>query len=265
MANEELESPAEEQETETSTETEDAEQPAPEGEEAPTTEKSDAEDEPAAEDDVSKKLSAAEKKLAKMSYEQREARRREERLIALLEERKQQTSETQPPKIEDFETLDDYIDARYAYNAQKSAGPKQETGIDPGFHQAREDLMFEGSGKYEDFVEKVTSDAAPITPVMANAIFELEDMDSQVEIAYTLANNPREAMRISRLSPLRQVAEIGKLEAKLSAPTPAKKQPSKAPQPIKPVGGSKTNSDEIADEEDFETFLKKRNKQLGRG
>jgi hypothetical protein len=243
------------------TTTVDAEEPAPE-----TTDESDAESEPATkpeEDESNQKLTAMEKKLARQSYELREAKRRETQMMSLLKEHKQPDT---APKIEDFETLDEYIDARYAYNEKKKG--QESIGVDPtgtetSFTRARDDLIFEGSGKYEDFAEKVTSDTTHITPAMANAIFEMDDMDMQVEIAYSLANNPREAMRIARLSPMRQVAEIGKLEAKLSAPKPAKK-PSSAPSPMKPVGGRKTTDDEIGDQEDFETFMKKRNKQLGR-
>jgi len=45
---------------------------------------------------------------------------------------------------------------------------------------------------------------------------------------------------------------------------PVKKRASKAPAPISPVGGAKTSSDEIQGIEKYESFLKKRNKELGR-
>lgn len=250
------------EETETATETADAETPAPE-----VTEESDAESETALDaTDLQSKLEAAEKKIAKMSYQEREARRQQERLISVLENQKAPTPEAKAPQIEDFESLDDYVDARFEYlnksnEAESEPAPQ---GVDPAFSQSKDDLFFEGSGKYADFEEKVTSEALQLTPFMANAIFENESMDVQVEIAYSLANNPREAARIAKLSPMRQAAEIGKLELKLSEPKPVKKQPSAAPAPIKPVGGSKTTNNEIGDEEEFESFLKKRNKQLGR-
>jgi hypothetical protein len=54
------------------------------------------------------------------------------------------------------------------------------------------------------------------------------------DLAYWLGSNPKEADRISRLSPLAQAKEIGKIEAKLSNDPPVKRTTS-APAPISPV------------------------------
>lgn len=72
----------------------------------------------------------------------------------------------------------------------------------------------------------------PISPVVAEAIL---DSDIGTKLAIHLTTNPDDASRIANLSPARQAAEIGKLEAKLS--TAASKRPSNAPSPISPVGG----------------------------
>jgi hypothetical protein len=60
------------------------------------------------------------------------------------------------------------------------------------------------------------------------------------DLAYWLGSNPKEADRISRLSPLLQAREIGKIEAKLSFDPPKKKTTS-APEPIRPVGARTAN------------------------
>ena len=73
-------------------------------------------------------------------------------------------------------------------------------------------------------------DSLPLTPVIAQAIID-SDMPSKVMVH--LASNPDEVERISRLSPARQAAEIGKIETVLSA---ARVKASNAPAPIKPVG-----------------------------
>ena len=52
--------------------------------------------------------------------------------------------------------------------------------------------------------------------------------------AYYLGCNPKEAERISRLSPYLQAKEIGKIEAKV-ADNPPVKRTTNAPPPIKPV------------------------------
>ena len=52
--------------------------------------------------------------------------------------------------------------------------------------------------------------------------------------SYYLGSNPKDAERISRMSPLAQAKEIGKIEAKLSSNPPVKKTTS-APAPISPV------------------------------
>jgi hypothetical protein len=60
-------------------------------------------------------------------------------------------------------------------------------------------------------------------------------------MAYYLGSNPKEAERISRLSPLSQAKELGKIEAKLSDNPPVKKT-SSAPAPIAPVTARSSGS-----------------------
>ena len=54
------------------------------------------------------------------------------------------------------------------------------------------------------------------------------------DVAYYLGSNPKEADRISKLSPFLQAKEIGRIEAKLAA-EPVTKKTSSAPAPIAPV------------------------------
>jgi hypothetical protein len=86
--------------------------------------------------------------------------------------------------------------------------------------------------RYDDFEQVAYNNALPITTVMAQTI---QASELGPDIAYHLGSNPREAERISRLSPYLQAKEIGKIEAKLAdSPAPVKKTTS-APPPIKPV------------------------------
>jgi hypothetical protein len=65
--------------------------------------------------------------------------------------------------------------------------------------------------------------------------------DAGPDVAYYLGTNPKEADRISRLTPFLQVKELGKLEAKL-ADNPPVKRTSSAPAPISPVTARTTGS-----------------------
>ena len=207
-------------------------------------------------------------KVAKARFEARELRRENKRLAKMLETQIETAAKAQPkaqtPKIEDFETMDDYLNARDEYrDSQKEAKSAPKTEARNEYADVRDEMFASGLEKYEDFEDVVLSSTS-IMPSMANAILEIDDPDVQVDVAYFIGNNKKEAARIARLSERRQIAEIAKIEVKLSTKAPAKKKASKAPAPIKPVGGTKTPSSEIQPVESYDSFLKKRNKQLGR-
>jgi len=85
--------------------------------------------------------------------------------------------------------------------------------------------------KYDDFEQVAYNPKLPITNVMAETI---QSSDIGPELAYYLGSNPKEADRISRMTPLSQAKEIGRIEAKLASAPPIKKTTS-APAPISPV------------------------------
>jgi len=89
----------------------------------------------------------------------------------------------------------------------------------------------EARGKYDDFEQVAYNPKLPVTEVMAETI---KASDIGPDLAYWLGSNPKEADRISRLSPLLQARELGKIEAKLASDPPQKKTTS-APAPIRPV------------------------------
>jgi len=71
----------------------------------------------------------------------------------------------------------------------------------------------------------------PVTDVMAQTI---QASEIGPDIIYHLGSNPKEAERISKLTPFLQAKEIGRIEAKLADSPPVKKTTS-APAPIAPV------------------------------
>ena len=204
------------------------------------------------------------KKIAEQAYQLRESQRLNERLLGLVENNRQTERRTgeEAPKPEQFNTLNDYIDAAVEYklkNQRQEPKPEPRTPqSNPEFEAAREDLISEGLEKYEDF-EEVINEGRYITPIMANAIVE---SDNRVELARFLCTNHKEAQRIAKLSPVRQAAEIGRIEDKLSArPVPPKK-PSNAPTPVNPVNGSTTQDNGPSDSDDIKTWIRKRQKQV---
>ena len=260
-------------ETVTSTESDDAAKPATEATEAKITDKpegSPPESKPDAASDPAqaeqpKKVDPRQKKIAELSYQTREQQRRIDQLLGMVEKQitqpKQQ--EGQPPKIEDFQTLDAFLEARDEYR-EKAKAAKSGQGNQPderymqAVQAARDDLMSVGSEKYEDFEEVVTGDNVKITPAMRDAVFALDDQEVQAEVTYFLGKNPKEAARIAKLPPVRQIAEIGKLEAKItSQPTPTKR-PSSAPDPISPVKGADTKTNKLTVKDSVAEHIKKR-------
>lgn len=93
-----------------------------------------------------------------------------------------------------------------------------------------ETIVSKGRDKFEDFDEVTTGDGVAITHPMLAAAAELK---AGPDILYYLGQHPEESQRIAQLSGAKQVLEMNKLEAKLTAP-PA---PTKAPPPIVPNAG----------------------------
>jgi hypothetical protein len=97
--------------------------------------------------------------------------------------------------------------------------------------EAYADREEEARGKYDDFELVAYNPNVPITNVMAETIRASE---AGPDVAYYLGSNPKEADRISRLTPYLQAKELGKIEVKLANDPPVKKT-SSAPAPIAPV------------------------------
>lgn len=217
-----------------------------------------------------KEVDPRQKEISKLSYQLREQNRHIDRLTGLVEKtisaRPSQPADA-PPKLSDFGSVEEFLDARDKYTETKRAPAKaapddNQKRYNEYVESSRSDLFTTGSEKYEDFEDLVGGEDIKITPLMRDSIFDIEDLSTQAEVAYYLAKNQKEAVRISKLSPVRQAKEIDRLEQRLTA-TPQKRA-SAAPAPIEPIGGTTTQSDTIRPEMKFEDFIKVRNKQLGR-
>ena len=152
-------------------------------------------------------------------------------------EQAQRQAETQVLKaaptatVDQFESPEAYAEALALQKAEeliaRREAAKQQSAVLESY-QEREEAARD---KYDDFEQVAYNPKLPITNVMAETI---QSSDIGPELAYYLGSNPKEADRISRMTPLGQAKEIGKIEAKLAAEPPVKRTTS-APAPISPV------------------------------
>lgn len=136
-----------------------------------------------------------------------------------------------PLSQDQFNSPEEYAEALAVRKAEEllaqREAQKHQSEIVEAYHEREE----EARGKYDDFEQVAYNPKLPITNVMAETI---QASEIGPDVAYYLGSNPKEAERISKLSPLLQAKEIGKLEVKLTNEPPVKKTTS-APAPITPV------------------------------
>lgn len=194
----------------------------------------------------SRRSAARARDAAKLAEAQTESRLLRERLDR-LEKPPEAPSE---PKREDFDSLEEFHKAiaidvarkearqaieteRKGRQAQETQARTQETDKKVAEAWTKGEEAFRKEAKdYDEVVgEFVDSELADFDLGARRAILE---SDLGQRVLYHLAKNPEEAERIARLSPTRQIIEIGKLEDKV---IPPKKQ-SSAPAPVSKVKGA---------------------------
>ena len=157
------------------------------------------------------------------------------------------------PLRDQFDTLEDYTKALALYagdqaaqkaiKADREARQSQETRAraSAGDEKITKDwsereTAFQAVTKdYSEVVQGFIDDGevSALSEMARRAILE---SDVGPQVLHHLATNPEDAERITELSPARQVAELGKLELKM---TPAKRG-SNAPAPIKSVASGRS-------------------------
>jgi len=131
------------------------------------------------------------------------------------------------PPVDQFDSVDAYAEAKAIKLIEQREIQKQQAEILEKYHDREE----EARSKYDDFEQVAYNPTLKITTVMAQAV---QASDVGPDVAYYLGSNPKEADRISRLSPILQAKEIGRIEAKIASDVPVKRSTS-APAPISPV------------------------------
>ena len=169
-----------------------------------------------------------------------------------------------PPRAEDFQSYTDYEDARAAYNTQQavnkalSESRRQDNQI--RLNEARTELVDE----FMDGVSKIKERIPDYDDVMKADVKIRPDISDLIlssekgpHLAYELAkNNGAKLKELNAMSATEAARAIGRIEARLSLPTPKKQ--TQAPTPIKPpVGGAAASRDPIslANSEDVGEYI----------
>ena len=167
----------------------------------------------------------------------REQRKWEREQAARAAEKQLKTPVEIPP-IEQFNSPEEYADLLAERKAEELLARREQARAQSEIIESYHDKEEEARSKYDDFEQVAYNPKLPITNEMAQTI---QSSEVGPDMAYYLGSNPKEAERISRLSPLQQAKELGKIEAKL-AESPVVKKTSSAPAPIAPITARSTGS-----------------------
>ncbi len=151
------------------------------------------------------------------------------------------------PKQGDFKTVGEYTRALVKYEAEK-AGKAGKAQAEQSRQQSEANAVIGEFVKRQEAFKAATPDYEEVigdSDVIVPNIVTQYLMESEFgpQLAYHFAKNPDEVTRLKKLSPTRQIAEVGKLETKFEkkadAPVAAasRTEVSKAPAPISPLKG----------------------------
>ena len=168
----------------------------------------------------------------------REQRKWEREQAAKAAEMQARKAPAEIPPIEQFNSPEEYADLLAERKAEELLARREQARAQSEIIESYHDKEEEARNKYDDFEQVAYNPKLPITNEMAQTI---QASEVGPDMAYYLGSNPKEADRISRLSPLQQAKELGKIEAKL-ADNPVVKKTSSAPAPIAPITARSTGS-----------------------
>ncbi len=165
-----------------------------------------------------------------------------------------QQAQAGKPLLKDFETADEWEEAKYEWRiAQKAQADRLD---------AHDKRMAEAKKAYGDKFDEAIGelDGIKISTAAHDALIE---SDLSGEILFYLGTNAEEAEKLSALDAVKQIKEIGRLEAKLAlskeaqTEKPAPKAVKGPPAPIKPLTGGKSPGASATDwmgAEDYEVY-----------
>lgn len=201
--------------------------------------------------------------------------RKTEREIQALREQLQALQQSNPPqkqaeqdvkpKLEDFNSIEEYQDARDEYRERQLRQKLAEESDAKSQQSAQQDKIKQYQVRSNEFAKanpdyvETLENAGEVRPHVANAI-----LDSEIgpQIAYHLGKNPQELDRLNGLNPSAVWREIGRLEVKLTPPEPpAAPKTSNAPPPAKPLQAGKSAVDVDESKLSDEDWAKRRQQE----
>lgn len=231
-------------------------------------------EEPDADAQAVKKRQSAQERIDQVTAKRRAAERLAQDLQAENDRMAERLAklETVEPKLEDFEYDESQYQAALIAHHSKQIR-KDELAENATDTKARIETVnteaetakvetynlraAEFADKAKDFQAVVSASNLPISDAVQGQIL---DSDMGPEIAYYMAKNPGEGVKIAHLSnPMEAAKAIGRLEARLSQPPP--KRTTQAPPPLKAVAGNTGATPDFnpnsASGEDYAKLLKK--------
>jgi hypothetical protein len=164
----------------------------------------------------------------------------------------------QEPVRESFRDEQAFSTAQLEYLAEQKAEQKVREREKAQQAERQNEAFLEKAEKaterYPDFQTVVSNPTLHINEAMAEYI---ADSDLGADVAYHLGKNPLKASAIAQMTPVKAARELARIESELASKPKA--TPSKAPEPINPVGsrGTPRSSALPSDEDDTETWMKK--------
>ena len=177
-----------------------------------------AEDEPE-DDDIDDQPSEPEKKPKRGGYQRRIARLEAE--IAALKARPDDApsiapipaqQQDAPPRQEDFETWEEYQDAKTDWKVEQRLKAEKQEAIKQTKAERYKAAVSEFKATVPDFDDVVNNYDGPFTEDMAVALLE---SPVGAKVSYYIASNPEIGHKLATLDKLSLGREIGRIEAKL--------------------------------------------------
>lgn len=188
----------------------------------------------------------------------KEERRVHRRIEQQMREQAESKVREVEPERESYRDEEAYLQAQIEHLAEKRAEEKLSQRERAILQEKSRDAFAERAEKaeerYPDFQTVVGNPALTINEGMAEFI---SDSDAGPDVAYYLGKNPMKALQIAQMSPFKAARALMEIEKDISSKPQAK--PSKAPEPITPVGsrGKSSSSPLPSDEDDIDTWMRK--------
>jgi hypothetical protein len=222
-------------------------EPAPEGDPAP-------EPAPAAEAKGNKQKPWFQQRIDQLTKERREAERKaaeaEARAAALEAARADATNDV-PNPMSPAEFQKAVEAAAELKMQQKAVQDRMEAWAEAGVKDF-------GVAEFNEKCNLVAAMGADERPEFMQLVTDPAVIPDGHKVVMALADHPEEAQAIFSLPPVQMAARLTRFAGTISNAAPDPKTVSKAPAPIKPIGGSAKNS-EPSDNEDIRSWMAKRN------